>query len=122
VSFLPFLNEVETRVKQLLDARKMVVSDPEIMRGTPVVRGTRIPVYDVGELMAADTPLSEMKELYPRLTEEQFSLARIYVMAHPRRGRPTRRRFPKALEVSASRRRLAGAPIRGAKRAKTADR
>ena len=25
----------------------MVVEDPEILSGTPVIRGTRIPVYDV---------------------------------------------------------------------------
>ncbi len=121
VSFLPFLNEVETRVNQILEARNMVVSDPEILRGTPVVRGTRIPVYDVGELMNSGTPVSEMKELYPRMTEEQLSLAQIYVKAHPRRGRPTRRIFPKTLEVSVSKRRLSDASIRGQKLAQTTD-
>lgn len=122
VSLKPFLIEVEARLKQLAEARDMVISDPEILRGTPVVRGTRIPVYDVAELMESGTPLEEMKELYPRLSNEQLSLAYVYSKAHPRRGRPTRRPLPKRLEVSISKKQLRDAPVEGSKRAKTAAR
>ena len=121
VSFLPFLNEVKTRLYQLLEARNMVVSDPEILSGTPVVRGTRIPVHEVGDLMDSGTPISEIKELYPRMTEDRFMLAQIYVKAHPRRGRPPRRKFPSALEVYVSKGRLPEALVRRPKPAKTTD-
>ena len=43
----------------------MVVEDPEILRGTPVIRGTRIPVHDVASLVDAGTPLQEILEIYP---------------------------------------------------------
>jgi uncharacterized protein (DUF433 family) len=46
----------------------MVIEDPEILSGTPVIRGTRIPVYDVASLVDEKNPMDELKELYPRLS------------------------------------------------------
>jgi uncharacterized protein (DUF433 family) len=78
------LTDVERRLSQLWKAQEMVVEDLEIFRGTPIIRGTRIPVHDVADLMEAKTPMSELKELYPRLSHEQFDLALMYAKAHPR--------------------------------------
>jgi hypothetical protein len=49
-------DDVDRRLSQLKDAQQMVVEDPEILRGTPVIRGTRIPVHDVASLVDAGTP------------------------------------------------------------------
>ena len=38
--------------KQLARLRQLVTSDPEIMRGTPVFKGTRIPVDLVADMLA----------------------------------------------------------------------
>lgn len=40
--------------------RGMVVSDPEIMRGTPVFKGTRIPVELVAEMIAQGATVEEI--------------------------------------------------------------
>src|ERR1700739_1125546 len=59
--------DVDRRLSQLKDAQQMVVEDPEILRGTPVIRGTRIPVYDIASLIDAGTPDQEILEIYPSL-------------------------------------------------------
>lgn len=38
--------------KQIARIRQLVNSDPEIMRGTPVFKGTRIPVDVVADMLA----------------------------------------------------------------------
>src|SRR5260370_24126136 len=44
--------KVESQLKQLAHIEQMVVSDPEIMRGIPVFKGTRIPVDLVAHMLA----------------------------------------------------------------------
>lgn len=105
--------DVDRRLSQLKDAQEMVVEDPEILSGTPVIRGTRIPVYDVASLVDSSTPIQELLELYPSLKKEQFELASIYAKATPQRGRPKRKPFPKGTLVSVSKFRLRDASIGG---------
>ncbi|MGO9435031.1 MAG: DUF433 domain-containing protein, partial [Terracidiphilus sp.] len=80
---------------------------------TPVIRGTRIPVYDVASLVDAGTPLEELREIYPKLTPSQIELASMYAKANPQRGRPRRRRLPKGLSVSISKKRLRSSSLGG---------
>jgi len=104
-------DEVNDRLKDLQKAQEMVVEDPEILSGTPVIQGTRIPVYDVASLVEAKTPMDELKELYPRLSEEQFRLASIYAKARPLRGRPRRRSLAGLDRISISKKHLRDASI-----------
>ena len=39
---------------------RMIVSDPEIMGGTPVFRVTRVPVYLMTDMMEQGTPVEEI--------------------------------------------------------------
>jgi uncharacterized protein (DUF433 family) len=87
--------KVESELERLARAERMVVSDPEIMRGTPVYRGTRIPVGLVAEMLAQGASVEEILEGYPALDREKVQLARVYVRAFPRRGRPARRPWTK---------------------------
>jgi uncharacterized protein (DUF433 family) len=105
--------DVDRRLSQLKDAQQMVVEDPEILRGTPVIRGTRIPVHDVASLVEAGTPVQEILEIYPKLTPPKIELASIYAKANPQRGRPRRRSFPRSLTVSVSKKRLRGSSLGG---------
>jgi uncharacterized protein (DUF433 family) len=98
--------DVDRRLHQIKDAQEMVVEDPEILRGTPVIKGTRIPVHDVASLVDSGTATDEILKIYPRLKGSQLSLASIYAKANPRRGRPKRRIFPKRLKASISKKRL----------------
>jgi uncharacterized protein (DUF433 family) len=80
-------------------AEKMVVEDPEILGGTPVVRGTRVPVHMVAAQFDAGTPIERILKSYPSLTEAQVGVASVYAKAVPQRGRPKRREFPAGTKV-----------------------
>jgi uncharacterized protein (DUF433 family) len=69
-------------------ASGMVQIDPAIMGGTPVFRGTRIPVYSVADMIEQGTPIVEILEGYPSLTRTMVEYAHIYAATHPRPGRP----------------------------------
>lgn len=80
--------ELATSLRELRRARRLVVSDPEIMGGDPVFRGTRMPVHMIAELVAKGSTQTELLESYPRLTGEMIRLAPVYAAAYPLRGRP----------------------------------
>ena len=75
-------------LRDLRRARRLVVSDPGIVGGDPVFRGTRVPVHLVAELLAQGSKRAELIEGYPRLTAEMIRLAPVYAAAYPLRGRP----------------------------------
>jgi uncharacterized protein (DUF433 family) len=91
VEFKTARRKVEGQLKQLAHIERMVVSDPEIMRGTPVFKGTRIPVDLVADMIAQGATAEEILEGYPTLSKERIAIAPLYVRAFPRRGRPSRR-------------------------------
>jgi uncharacterized protein (DUF433 family) len=83
--------DVQREMKRLHKVEQMVVSDSEVMGGTPVYRGTRIPVDLVATMSAQGASVEEILDGYPALSREQVELAPLYVAAFPRRGRPVRR-------------------------------
>ena len=83
--------KVEGQLKQLAHMQEMVVSDPEIMRGAPVFKGTRIPVDLVADMLAQGATAEEILEGYPTLNKARIAIAPLYMRAFPRRGRPSRR-------------------------------
>ena len=80
--------ELDEELKKLERAQNLIVCDPEIMRGTPVYRGTRIPVELIADMLSQGTNWEEILEGYPALDREKVELASLYVQAFPRRGRP----------------------------------
>lgn len=50
--------------------KAMVISDPEIMMGKPVLRGTRITVELILEKLAAGESVEQILSEHPRLTAE----------------------------------------------------
>jgi uncharacterized protein (DUF433 family) len=57
--------------------------DPEILSGTPVIRGTRVPVYDVAVSVAFGIPVVRILAAYPSLKRKQVELAATCVDAYP---------------------------------------
>ena len=49
----------------------VVTSDPEIMSGTPVFVGTRVPFQTLLDYLEAGQPLSEFLEDFPTVSREQ---------------------------------------------------
>jgi uncharacterized protein (DUF433 family) len=68
----------------------MVVSDPAIRGGDPVLRGTRVPVYVIADLIAQGAESSELLEDFPSLNSEMIQAALAYAQTNPRRGRPAK--------------------------------
>src|SRR5207248_9261542 len=77
------------RLEELERAIRMIQSDPEIMQGTPVFRGTRIPVYVIAEMVQQGASPEEILEGYPSLTRDMIGLSTVYAAARPKPGRPS---------------------------------
>lgn len=73
---------------RLRRAQQMVISNPEILGGTPVFRGTRVPVHLIASMVEAGVPVPEILESYPTITKEQVELSTVYAKAYPKLGRP----------------------------------
>ena len=77
--------------RYLRDRAAFIHSDPDILGGTPVIRGTRITVYSVlGRLEGGDT-VDDLVEDYPDIDRRAFETAALYARSHPLRGRPAGR-------------------------------
>jgi uncharacterized protein (DUF433 family) len=50
---------------------KEVVTDPEILGGTPVFRGTRVPVKALFDYLRGNDTLAEFLDDFPTVSEEQ---------------------------------------------------
>jgi uncharacterized protein (DUF433 family) len=55
--------------------RKLVISDPNVMMGKPVIVGTRITVELILEKLAAGETIEQLLEAHPRLTYEAIQAA-----------------------------------------------
>jgi uncharacterized protein (DUF433 family) len=53
----------------------LIVSDPAVMMGKPVVAGTRLTVEFILEELAAGTPVEQLLQAHLRLTREAVSAA-----------------------------------------------
>ncbi len=58
-----------------MDWRKFIESDPKIMMGKPVVKGTRITVELILEKIAGGESFEQLIEAHPRLTVEAIRAA-----------------------------------------------
>ena len=60
------------------DLLKRIVVNPKVMAGKPVIRGTRIPVYLILELLASGMTEDEVIREYPSLTRVDLKAALAY--------------------------------------------
>jgi uncharacterized protein (DUF433 family) len=56
--------------------KQRIISDPEILSGTPVFRGTRIPLEHVVGLIRKGVSDADLKEDFPALTRADLTYAR----------------------------------------------
>jgi uncharacterized protein (DUF433 family) len=92
--------QIGDRLAKAMVAQHIVVSDPEIRGGEPVVRGTRIPAYLLHDLVEQGATKEELLADYPAIDADRLSLALLYTKTHPRPGRPRKR--PRGSPVGAS--------------------
>lgn len=55
-----------------------VISDPKICSGKPCVKGTRIPVHIILDLLAAGESFEGIKKAYPNITDEDIRACLLY--------------------------------------------
>ena len=73
----------ENRLRDLRRARAFVTSDPDIMGGTPVIRGTRITAQAILGRISAGDSIASILEDYPYLDQETVEAAALYAKANP---------------------------------------
>jgi uncharacterized protein (DUF433 family) len=56
----------------------LIISDPKIMLGKPVIKGTRLTVELILEKLAAGETVDQLLEAHPRLTREGIQAALAY--------------------------------------------
>jgi uncharacterized protein (DUF433 family) len=59
----------------VLTVTSVVHSDPEILGGTPVFVGTRVPLQNLIDYLAAGDSLDEFLDQFPSVTREQAQAA-----------------------------------------------
>ena len=84
------IDAASNRAKQVDSAMKIIRVDDEVMNGTPVFEGTRVPVHTILASLEEGVEFARLKKSYPFLTEELIDAAQIYGLVRPRRGRPKR--------------------------------
>ncbi|MBI4163667.1 MAG: DUF433 domain-containing protein [Candidatus Aenigmarchaeota archaeon] len=61
-----------------------IITNPRILAGKPVIRGTRIPVYLVLNLVAHGKTMKQIVDDYPDLEEADVKAALEYAAKHMR--------------------------------------
>lgn len=73
-----------------------IVEDPDVMRGVPVFKGTRVPIANVLASLKAGFDFEQLREAYSFLTQKHVDAALSYVPrqlaegGQPRAARPIR--------------------------------
>ena len=94
--------EVRKGLSMLSKARDAVECDKAVLSGMPCIKGTRIPVHDIADMLANGDSAGAIREAFPQLSQARIELAAFYARAYPRRGRPRRKPFRRARPSPAS--------------------
>jgi len=62
-------------MEELLDR---ITVDRDVLVGKPVIKGTRVPLYLIVELVAQGMAVKEILKEYPRLKEEDIKATLLY--------------------------------------------
>ncbi len=81
-------DEFETALKYVDGKAIYLVIDKNILGGTPVISGTRVPVYSVLARLEEGETLEDIHEDNPDISLEALETAAIYAKANPIQGRP----------------------------------
>jgi len=65
-----------------MDWEKRIVADPKVLSGKPAVKGTRISVALVCELLDAGSSVADILDSYPFLSSEDIAACQRYAEKH----------------------------------------
>jgi uncharacterized protein (DUF433 family) len=92
--------QIDDRLARAIVAQHVVVTDPEIRGGEPVVRGTRIPAYLLHDLAEQGATEDELLADYPAIDRHRLGFVLLYTRTHPRPGRPRKRPWSSQMGAS----------------------
>ena len=92
--------QIDDRLAKAIVAQHIVVTDPEIRGGEPVVRGTRIPAYLLHDLAEQGATEDELLADYPAIGKDRLGFVLLYTKTHPRPGRPRKQPWGSRVGVS----------------------
>jgi len=95
--------ELTAALKQLRRVRQLVTTNPKVVGGVPVFRGTRVPVHLIATMVNEGSTETDVLQGYPSLTAEMVRLAPLYAAAYPQRGRPRQQPWSGLKPVSVTR-------------------
>src|SRR5229473_1038961 len=78
----PAAQAVRSGLDQLTKARRIVSSAPDVLGGTPVFKGTRIPVHDIADMLANGDRRAVIIKAFPQLDMDRVRLAAVYALAY----------------------------------------
>jgi uncharacterized protein (DUF433 family) len=91
-----FVSKAIIRMKEIERAQTLITVDPEILGGTPVFAGTRVPVDTVVASLKKGIDRKRILGAYSTLTDEHLEAARVYSEVYRAEGaqpsRPVRHR------------------------------
>ncbi len=61
-----------------MNYKERIISDPNILRGKPIIKGTRISVELILRKLSEGMSIEELLEAYPNLTKEDILAALSY--------------------------------------------
>jgi uncharacterized protein (DUF433 family) len=64
--------------EELIEEMDRIAIDPKVLAGKPVIKGTRIPVYLIIELLGNGLTERDVLRQYPTLKEEDIKAALLY--------------------------------------------
>jgi uncharacterized protein (DUF433 family) len=88
VHYSPLRKQLMQNVNLYRKGFSRIVSDPEILSGEPVFKGTRIPLEHVASLFRKGVNETELREDYPALSDLDLAFASIHARMSPPPGRP----------------------------------
>jgi len=86
-----FRQKVARNLSAFRWGRRCIVSNPAVLGGEPVFRGTRIPLQHVASLFRKRVPEKEIAEDFPALRSRDLAYARLFSRLGKRPGRPRKR-------------------------------
>jgi uncharacterized protein (DUF433 family) len=88
VHYRPLRKQLLQNVNLYRKGAGRIVSDPEILSGEPVFKGTRIPLEHIAGLLRKGSSEAEIREDYPALSDLDLAFASIHARMSPPPGRP----------------------------------
>ena len=73
-------------VKKMKEYNNRIISNPKILSGKPVFKGTRIPISIVLTMLRDGASFQKIIEEYPKLTEEDIKAVldySVFIIDHP---------------------------------------